>query len=63
MRIRRVSSLVVLFLCLGVFGESQQKQIKHAPVELTIACVGSRDVHRILRRLSRQGWQGKRSGC
>ncbi|MGC2198235.1 MAG: cytochrome c [Terriglobales bacterium] len=35
MRIRRVSSLVVLFLCLAVFGESQQKQIKHVPVKLT----------------------------
>jgi mono/diheme cytochrome c family protein len=40
MRIRRVSSLVVLLLCLAVFGESQQRQIKHAPVKLTSPASG-----------------------
>jgi hypothetical protein len=40
MRIRRVSSLVVLFFCLAVFGESQQKQIKHVPVKLTSPASG-----------------------
>ena len=40
MRICSVSSLVVLFLCFAVFGESQQKQIKHAPVKLISATSG-----------------------
>jgi mono/diheme cytochrome c family protein len=33
MSIRRVFSLVVLFLCLAAFGESRQKQIKYVPVK------------------------------
>lgn len=34
MRIRRVSSLVIL-ICIAVFGEAQQERIKHVPVKLT----------------------------
>jgi mono/diheme cytochrome c family protein len=40
MRIRKVSSLVVLLLGLAVLGESQQKQIKHVPVKLTSPASG-----------------------
>jgi len=40
MFIRRVFSLVVLFLCLAVFGESQQRQIKYAPVKPTSPASG-----------------------
>ena len=40
MSIRRVFSLVVLFLCLAAFGESQEKQIKYAPVKRTSPASG-----------------------
>ena len=35
MSIRRVFSLLVLFLCLAAFAESQQRQIKYVPVKPT----------------------------
>ena len=35
MSIRRVFSLVVFFLCFAAVGESQQRQIKYAPVKPT----------------------------
>src|SRR5271157_5447452 len=40
MFIRRVFSLVVLFLFLAAFGESQQRQIKYAPVKPTSPASG-----------------------
>ena len=40
MSIRRVFSLVVLFLSLAAFGESQQKQIKHVSVKATSPASG-----------------------
>jgi mono/diheme cytochrome c family protein len=40
MSIRRVLSLVVLFLCLAAFGESQQRQIKYGPVKPTSPASG-----------------------
>jgi|SRR5271157_108637 len=40
MFIRRVFSLVVLFLCLAAIGESQQRQIKYVPVKPTSPASG-----------------------
>jgi len=40
MSIRRVFSLVVLFLSLAAFGESEQKQIKHVSVKATSPASG-----------------------
>jgi mono/diheme cytochrome c family protein len=40
MSLRRVFSLVVLFLCLAAFGESQQRQIKYVPVKPTSPASG-----------------------
>ena len=40
MSIRRVFSLVVLFLYLAAFGESQQRQIKYVPVKPTSPALG-----------------------
>ena|ERR1019366_4842919 len=40
MLIRRVFSLVVLFFCLAALSESQQRQIKYAPVKPTLAASG-----------------------
>ena len=40
MPIRRVFSLVVLFLCLAAFGESQQRQIKHVSMKATSPASG-----------------------
>ncbi len=40
MSIRRVFSLVVLFLYLAAFGESQQRQIKYVPVKATSPASG-----------------------
>jgi mono/diheme cytochrome c family protein len=40
MFIRRVFSLVVLFLCLAAFAESQQRQIKYVPVKPTSPASG-----------------------
>jgi mono/diheme cytochrome c family protein len=40
MFIRRVFSLVVLFLCLAAFCESQQRQIKYVPVKPTSPASG-----------------------
>ncbi len=40
MSIRRVFSLVLLFLCLAAFCESQQRQIKYVPVKPTSPASG-----------------------
>ena len=40
MSIRRIFSLMVLFLCLAALSESQQRQIKYAPVKPTSPASG-----------------------
>ncbi|MGA2978981.1 MAG: c-type cytochrome [Terriglobales bacterium] len=40
MFVRKVFSLVVLFLCLAAFGESQPRQIKYVPVKPTSPALG-----------------------